>query len=235
VTHSQRRTADELLADLQRKPDYVKRQNERIEQREENRRRYAEEAAGLLEDLRASGVEVKTLAELRRRRIGDKRLTSVLAKWLPRVGYLPLKRDIIATMGSRWARPESAQPLIEEFHRIDPNNDKPGGLRWSIGDALERVADETVLADLIAIATDRRYGRDRQLVVASLGNMVNARDRSVPVLLGLLGDEEVAPYAVMGLGKLRVPEARTAIQRFVDHAEPWVRREAKKALARLPT
>jgi hypothetical protein len=37
----------------------------------------------------------------------------------------------------------------------------------------------------------------------------------------------------MGLGKLRVHEARTAIRSFVDHPEAWVRSEAKKALARL--
>jgi HEAT repeat protein len=204
-----------------------------MEQREDNRRHYAEAAAGLLDDLRAAGVEVKTLAELRRRRPDTKDVVPVLAKWLPKARYLPLKRDIIATMGSSWARPEASRPLLEEFHRLDPTLDKPGGMRWSIGDALERVADETVLDDLIAIATDRRYGRDRQLVVASLGNMVRAKERAVPVLLDLLDDEEVAPYAVMGLGKLRVHEARTAIQSFVDHPEAWVRSEAKKALARL--
>jgi HEAT repeat protein len=37
----------------------------------------------------------------------------------------------------------------------------------------------------------------------------------------------------MGLGKLRAKEASPVIQRFLDHPEPWVRKEAKKALARL--
>jgi HEAT repeat protein len=106
-------------------------------------------------------------------------------------------------------------------------------LRWAIGDALERVADESVLDDLIAIATDPRQGRDRALVVTALGNMARARERVVPVLLGLLEDEEVAPYAVMGLGKLRVLEAKPAIERFREHPEAWVRKESKKALGRL--
>ena len=114
-----------------------------------------------------------------------------------------------------------------------PTKDPPGGLRWAIGDALERVADESVLDDVITIATDRRHGHERALVVTALGNMAQARERVVPVPVGLLDDIEVAPYAVMGLGKLRAAEARPAIEPFLDHTEPWVRKEAKKALARL--
>jgi len=157
----------------------------------------------------------------------------VLAKWLPEVEYVPLKQDIIGLLGSPWARPDAARPLLDEFRRIDSRDDKPGGLRWSIGDALGRVADESVLDDMVAIATDPRQGRDRQLFVAALGSMVKARDRVIPVLLQLLDEPEVAGYAVMGLGKLRVGEARPAIERFREHPEAWVRKEAKKALSRL--
>lgn len=52
--------------------------------------------------------------------------------------------------------------------------------------------------------------------------------------MGLLDDEEVAAYAVMVLGKLKAPEARAGIEGFLDHPEAWVRKEAKKALAKLP-
>lgn len=54
------------------------------------------------------------------------------------------------------------------------------------------------------------------------------------VLLALLDDEDVAAYAVMGLGKLKAREARPAVERFLDHPESWVRKEAKRALAKLP-
>jgi len=52
-------------------------------------------------------------------------------------------------------------------------------------------------------------------------------------LLGDLEDEDVAGYAVMGLGKLKAREARAAVEPFVDHGKPWVRKEAKEALAKL--
>lgn len=228
-----RRTADELLAELEQKPEYVARQRERMVEREENRRRYAEAAEGLLADLRQAGFPVATMAELRKRGVGNRRAVPILAKWLPRVDYVPLKKDVIASLGSPWARPEAARPLIDEFRRLERGDDESSRLRWSIGDALERVADESVLDDLISIATDGGQGRARQLIVTALGNMVKARQRVVPLLLQLLEDEGVAPYAVMGLGKLRASEAREAVERFREHPQAWVRKEAKKALSRL--
>lgn len=234
MSGKQRRTADELLGELEQRPEFVERQRERLLEREENRRRYAEAAEELLADLAAAGFVVETLAQLRQRGVGDRPAVPVLVKWLPMVSYLPLKRDLIATLGSPWARPAAAGPLIAEFRRVDPDEDKADtSVRWSIGDALERVADESVVDDLIAIATDVGQGRHRALVVAALGNMGKARDRVLPVLVGLLDDEVVAPYAVMGLGKLRAHEARRMVEPFLDHPEVWVRKEAKKALARL--
>jgi HEAT repeat protein len=229
------KTADELMAELERDPAFVERQRRHLEWREENRRRYAAAAAGLLADLAAAGFHVKKMAELRAPGVGDARAVPVLVRWLPEIDYLPLKRDVIATLGSRWARPAAAAPLVEEFRRVDPATDGDGSnLRWFIGDALERVADESVVDDVIEIATDTSHGRARSLVVTALGNMRKARDRVLPVLLGLLDDEEVAAYAVMGLGRLKAPEARPAVERFLDHPESWIRREAKKALRKIP-
>lgn len=230
-----RKTADELMAELRQEPEFVERQRQRAAERDEKRRRYAEAAAGLLADLDAAGLSVETLAELRQRGAGDRRAVPVLVKWLAEIDYLPLKRDLIATLGSPWARPEAAGPLVEEFRRIDAAQDAADtSVRWSIGDALERVADEAVLEDLIEIATDASHGHHRALVVTALGNMGKARERVLPVLLALLDDDVVAPYAVMGLGKLKAPGARPAVKRFLHHPDAWVRKEAKKALAKLP-
>lgn len=232
-----RKTADELMAELEQKPEFVERQRQRqrTAERDEKRRRYAEAAAGLLADPDAAGLSVETLAELRQRGAGAWRAVPVLVKWLSEIDYLPLKRDLIATLGSPWARPVAAVPLLEEFRRIDAAADTADtSVRWSIGDALERVADESVLEDLIEIVTDASRGHHRALVVTALGNMGKARERVLPVLLALLDDDVVAPYAVMGPGKLKAPGARPAVERFLDHPDAWVRKEAKKALSKLP-
>jgi hypothetical protein len=112
------------------------------------------------------------MADLRKRGVGDKRAVPPLLRWLPQISYLPLKRDVIATLGSPWARPLSVRPSLDEFRRIDPAADPPpASMRWAISDALERVADVSVLDDLIEIATDARHGDQRGLIVMALGRM----------------------------------------------------------------
>lgn len=225
-----RKTADGLMAELEQKPEFVERQQRMSADREARRRQYAQAAAGLLEDLSSAGFSVSTLAELRQKGVGNRRAVPILAAWLPRVDYPPLKRDIIATLGSPWAKPDAAAPLVEMFRQEHPDRDPKAGARWELGDALQRVADESVLDDLIAIAQDTRFGSERGLAVAALGNMGRARERVVPVLADLLDDAEVAGYAIVGLGKLRAVEARPLIEPFLNHTEVWVRNEAKMAL-----
>lgn len=125
------------------------------------------------------------------------------------------------------ARGIAAPSLIREFRR---SNTGPG-YRWAVGNALEVVADDAVRRDMIELARDRSFGRDRQMIVLGLSRM---RDSEVAdVLLELLTDDGVAGHAVKALGRLKVPRARPAIERLVDHATPWVRAEARKALAKL--
>lgn len=83
--HQDWKTADELMAELEQKREFVDRQRQRMDEREENRRRYGEAAEGLLGDLEEAGFAVETLAQLRRRGVGDRRAVPVLAMWLPEV------------------------------------------------------------------------------------------------------------------------------------------------------
>ena len=43
----------------------------------------------------------------------------------------------------------------------------------------------------------------------------------------------LAGYAIMSLGKLRARKAAPMIKRFENHPQAWIRREAKKALAKI--
>ncbi len=224
-------TADEVMRELQQEPEFAEQHRARMAERELNRRTYAEAASGLFRDLEEAGFR-QPLPELRR--VGNPRAVPVLVKWLPLVTYTPLRRDIIATLGSSWARPHSTAPLLDEFRREQAQEAVDTSVCWSIGDALERVADESVLDDLIDISLDRNLGSARGLFVAALGNMKDSKDRVVPILLRLLDDGDVAGYAIMALGKIKAPAVRKSVQGFLKHSDPWIRREAKKALAKLP-
>jgi HEAT repeat protein len=123
--------------------------------------------------------------------------------------------------------------LLDEFRRLDGEPPSGEQLRFTIGDSLERIADESVFDEVIAIALDTKHGASRGLVVAALGNMRRARAPAVATLMTLLEDPEVRGYAVMGLGKIRAGEAREAIERLIPTAASWERREIKKALRRM--
>jgi HEAT repeat protein len=128
-------------------------------------------------------------------------------------------------------RADAAPALIEEFRKApDPSET---GLGWVVGNALSVVADDSVFDEIAALAHDPGYGNARQMIVLGLGRSKDPR--AVPLLVGLLGDGDVAVHAVMALGKLRPHGVRPAVERLLDHPQALVRREARKALARLPS
>lgn len=217
------------MAELEKDPSY---QNflEDSKQRESlNRENYRGEAADLLAELAQVGFDVESIGELRQRRIRYDEAIPVLVKWLPRVTDRYVKDDLVRTLSVPWARPEAVKPLIAEFRRVADHEEI--GLRWAIGNALEVLADDSVFDEIVDIATDRRYGKSREMVVLALGKMKTPN--ASEVLVNLLDDDEVAGYAVMGLGKLRVRAARPRIELFLHHPQAWVRKEAKKALTRI--
>lgn len=128
------------------------------------------------------------------------------------------------------ARPGAAAALIDEFRKAsDPSET---GLGWVVGNALSVVADDSVFDEIAVLAQDDGYGKARQMIVMGLGRSKDPR--AAPLLVGLLGYEDVAAHALMALGRLRPPGVRPAVERLLDHPRVLVRREAKKELARLP-
>jgi HEAT repeat protein len=49
----------------------------------------------------------------------------------------------------------------------------------------------------------------------------------------LLKDEEVAGHALIAIGKLKADKAKSYIKPFLEHPKSWVRKEAKRALAKI--
>ncbi len=194
--------------------------------------------AGLVRDLRDAGVPVTDLWELVNAKAQYRSAIPVLIDWLQNVDTrVPapdrpkVQEGLVRALSVPAARPAAARVLIDEFRRAaDPTG---FGLRWVIGNALSVVADDSVFDEIAALAQDRRYGKARQMVVLGLARSKDPR--AVPLLAGLLTDEDVAAQAVTALGKLRPPGVRPAVERMLDHPQALVRKEAKKALARLPS
>ena len=180
----------------------------------------------VVDDLVAAGFHVRTIADLRYRRLRYSAAVPILISWLPRMESAAVKEEIVQCLGVSYAKPAAARVLVEEFRRADESLSP--GLRWAIGNALDVVADDSVAAEMLAIALDCSYGASREMLVVALGNLGDPR--VVPALIELLGDEDVCGHALMALGRLAPLRARPHVEKLLAHPTGWVRREARKAL-----
>ncbi len=221
------KTAAELMAELNQKPEYVARQREVAERTRRNVEEYREAAAPLLAELAAAGFGVQSVSELHQKRFNYESVVPILVKWLPLMSNPRVKESIVRALSVPFAQ-EAAPLLVEEFRRVDS---EPSGLKWAIGNALDVVANDAVMDEMIDLAIDKRHGKAREMVVSGLGNM---RDRRVvPILIDLLKDEEVFVNAMVGLAKLGAASAQSSIEPFLKHPKPYVRKEAKQAIERI--
>jgi HEAT repeat protein len=221
-------TADELLYELEQDPEYQRRQAELQRQQQRNIEEYLTAAAPVLRDLAQAGVHVDRISADQLIEQDYKTAIPILLRWLPRVDNLRIKEAIVRSLSVPWAKPTAAPALVDAFRQAP---DDPPGLKWAIGNALSIVADDSVFQDIVALVRDKRHGPGREMVVEALANMRNPQ--AVDVLCELLADEEVAAHAVVALGKLKAARARPQIEPFLNHSEGWVRKEAKRALAKI--
>lgn len=131
--------------------------------------RPAEPAPGedaVLADLGAAGFQVRSLADLRHSGVRYREAIPVLLAWLRQVTDRRVKEEIVRALTVPWARPAATRPMIDEFRRVDSSVDPTGtGLRWTVGNALEVLADDSSFDELAELARDRRYGKARQMIV----------------------------------------------------------------------
>lgn len=190
--------------------------------------------AAFVDELAEVGLAVESPWDLVNRRRSYRAAIPVLLDWLERTDAEVPPRErakfreaLVRGLAVKEARGVAAPALLREFRRGDASFD----YRWAVGNSLEVVADDAVFDDVVELARDRSFGRDRQMVVLALARMKNPQ--AVEVLTELLDDDAVAGHAVIALGRLKASQARPAIERFLEHPQPWVRKEAKKALAKL--
>jgi hypothetical protein len=222
------KSAVEMMAELRKDPEYADRMRRAEQQQRANAKQYRSDAEPILSDLAAIGYRIAAIGDLRRS--GNYRAAiPVLLRWLPQVSNPQVEEDIVRTLSVPWAKPSAAPALIEAFKNVD---DPTGtGLRWAIANALEVVSDDSVFAEVVSLVRDGKYGKAREMLALALANMDAVR--SMPVLLDLLRDDQVAGHAVMALGRLAAPSAREHVARLLTHPTPWIRKEAKKALTKI--
>jgi hypothetical protein len=161
----------------------------------------------------------------------------LLVRWLDRLPMsdlderhnLWLSETFTRALTDRAARGVAAPALLRRFRADFPGPNH----RWVIGAALDTVADAAVIDEMLDLAADARYGRDRQEVLHALGRLAKSRgyrDRAIAVLVGALNEEDVAAHAIVALTRLRAVEAVPDIERYLTAGPPIARKEARRAL-----
>ncbi len=181
-------------------------------------------------DLRRFGIDLKSLDDLISAPIEEYRDgIPALIGWLPRIDNRAVKKAIVRALSVKEAKPDAVPILLEEFVAASESDDL--GLAWVIGNALSVVADQSATDEIALLVRDRSHGRAREMLAVALGNI--GSPEAADVLIGLLSDEEVAGHAVVSLRKLAPPSARDALEPFADHPKTWIRKEARKAIAKI--
>ena len=227
-------TAEQSKKSTTRDVDQSQQQNLRELERQERIKENKLASAPVIEELAKAGFKIEWISDLYSHRLNYKSAIPILLHWLPRIDNTDVKEAIVRALSVPWAKPVAAPILIEEFRKEISRKLEASdftGFLWTIGNALAVVADDSVFTDIANLALDIKLGKAREMLVLALGNMKNPRAREI--LIDLLEDDEMVGYAIMALGKLRAKEAYTEIKKYQTHPKTWVRKEAKKALARI--
>jgi HEAT repeat protein len=223
-------TAEDLMAELEADDAWTAGRDRDDQARRRSVAENKRDAEPVVADLRAAGFKVNSIADLHNDNLSYREALPVLLRWLPKVSNRAVKEDVVRALSVKWAGQAAAPALLEEFRKAGDASEELG-LRWAIGNALAEVADGSAFEELAALASDRRWGRSREMVVVALGNTGNPQ--AVGILTHLLRDDQVAGHALIALGNLRAKDARADIEQFLDDPEPWIRKEAREALAKI--
>ncbi|HWB21203.1 MAG TPA: hypothetical protein VG711_12970 [Phycisphaerales bacterium] len=184
----------------------------------------------IIEELRAHGINVFQLSQFNSHRIGSKQIVPILLEWLGHSSNYQLKRAIALALCNSWARGTDAPLiLIDEFKKV-PSFMLGGDPRWELGLAIEHVADERIVADLVELVSNRNLGPSRELLILALGR-VHA-PHTIKTLVDLLNDTPVCYSALQALSRFRsLPdEVVVRVQGFAEDADASVSKLVKRIL-----
>lgn len=226
--------ADELVSDLEPDPELIAGRADLDRKRQAAAAAFDESAKPIRAALRAAGLPDAGFGTFVSSRgaeyvgvpeFDDREAVPILIEWLSRVDDSRVKEAIVRHLSTRHAKPVAARPLIEAFQRTPPDRQ---GLKWAIGNALDVVADSSVLPELLELAQDRSHGAARQMIVLRLGKAPK-RPEIAEALVSLLEDEDVSLHAMSAVRQQLGPEeARAHIGRLEHHPSEKIRGHARR-------
>lgn len=133
---------------------------------------------------------------------------------------LSLLEDLIAT---GYDKNKIVEIILDAFF-----SDNPPTNLWHYGDLLYELKRYKYLPEYIKIASDNRYGSERQMVVLLLGK--SKKMEVIPVLLQLTEDKTVYGHAVEALTNFEGEQIVEVMQKYKDCDVKWISKVARKYL-----
>jgi HEAT repeat protein len=156
----------------------------------------------------------------------------VLVRMLSRTADYDVKEGIVRALSLRTFRAAAFQPLVATLEDLfDDMTPRADTLKWAIGNALSVQVTKDDGEVLTTILRREEAGGARQMIAFTIGRMKHRA--SIPILIRLLDDQQVAAHAAAALGKMNAVEAREALLLQARNAKGLAKREAAKAVARI--
>lgn len=157
------------------------------------------------------------------------RAIPTLLRILPEIEDPRVTEGLIRAVTVPEARGRASRPLIAAMQANRHNL----LLAWAIANALSVVVtpEEDVFDELATLLVDEELGMSRQMLAEAL--LRTGDERTSGVLLRVLPQPELSGHVLGALGRLRARETAPIISGYVESKNPFVRREARKALRRM--
>lgn len=194
-------------------------------------------ATCLLEEYRRAGGNADTITDIGNQRSSAPAVIVLVAEWLAELedrwpgpeteGRELARLSLVNGLNRKESRKTEAIPaLIGQF---DHAKTMSSYTRWSAGNALYSIpAGKEYFDQLAAIAADRGFGADRQMVVDWLGK--SRHPDAAAVAVAQLDDDTVAGHALDALSKLRAQGVSKQVEPFLTSKYPWYRRNAERII-----
>jgi hypothetical protein len=184
----------------------------------------------------------------------------ILLKWMPRMENAAIKSNIVRALsipsipgiGPRFVAESrrtrdlatmrdvigydtigdalDAQVDVKDTDELLDANDNDL-LREALGNGLSIVANDEIADDLIELLQDERMIRAQPYLVLGLGKLSDSR--VVSLLLSLMKERNLTPFALAALGKLRAVEAADAVRASVTSPIRPIADAARAALKKI--
>jgi len=184
------------------------------------------EEKNLLEEIRATGVEIDDIEELMHMDQNDKALVPIVVKYIKRFEETNYRELLVRALGVKGFT-EATDVLLDEFYKAE--NGK--SYKWAIGNTISIIADPNIVPEMIEISLNKEHGAARGMIVHELWRFKDERIKDV--LISLLDDEIMKGYALHSLKFLKDESTRKYAERFLDNDIKWIRKEAESMIRKL--